>query len=281
MKEDQIIPSLPSKSSFGPVLNLLARQQNSAWDSMISPSSRPKHRFKVSLWPYEFTPAGTALASFVTQIYLGFRIWRLTGSMFLYGVVISLAIPSFVLGLACSIGATIIKVMAELPDITSLAIAWLSMQVIADTFITITLIIIFVRWRGGFRKTDLILNQLIRGAVQTGLFAVIFSLGDLVTFVVCPNTNLYGMFAIPVGRIYTNTLLDTLLTRESIKAEMVTTNGSSGRNPMSWLHSNTDSSRTTDSTPPQTIQLVTIRDSDIPEPPPDEQAQSKLVALVV
>ena len=33
---------------------------------------------------------------------------------------------------------------------------------------------------------------------------MIFSVGDLITFALLPNTNLYGMFAIPVGRIYTN-----------------------------------------------------------------------------
>lgn len=29
-------------------------------------------------------------------------------------------------------------------------------------------------------------------------------MGDLITFVVLPTMNLYGMFAIPIGRIYTN-----------------------------------------------------------------------------
>lgn len=71
-------------------------------------------------------------------------------------------------------------------------------------------------------------------------------MGDLITFVVLPTTNLYGMFAIPIGRIYTNvspqhtmgmpsptsffrkTLLDTLLTRETLKAEMVGTYDLSG-----------------------------------------------------
>lgn len=43
-----------------------------------------------------------------------------------------------------------------------------------------------------------------RGAVQTGLFAGIFSAADLATFLTLPETNLYGMFAIPIGRIYTN-----------------------------------------------------------------------------
>lgn len=74
----------------------------------------------------------------------------------LYGVVILLAIPSFILGVICSIEAWIIKVyvfrilyylglimvisLSELPRITPLVIAWLSMQVIVDAFITSTLV---------------------------------------------------------------------------------------------------------------------------------------------
>jgi hypothetical protein len=112
--------------------------------------------------------------------------------------------------------------VSELPRITSLVIAWLSMQVVVDTFITstlvhsnlqrectdsqspATLVIVFSRSRTGFRKTDTILNRLIRGAIQTGLLSVIFSAGDLITFVVFPNTTIYVMLAIPVGRIYSN-----------------------------------------------------------------------------
>ena len=68
----------------------------------------------------------------------------------------------------------------------------------------VTLIIVFSRSRTGFRKTDTVLNRLIRGAIQTGLFTGIFSLADLITFVVLPNTNIYVIFGMPLGRIYTN-----------------------------------------------------------------------------
>ena len=64
--------------------------------------------------------------------------------------------------------------------------------------------IVFCRSRTGFRRTNTDLNRLIRGAIQTGLFAGIFSVCCLITFVVLPNTALNGMFAIPIGRIYTN-----------------------------------------------------------------------------
>ena len=70
--------------------------------------------------------------------------------------------------------------------------------------ITVVLTTIFARSKTGIRRTDSVLNRLIRGTIQTGLFASIFSLGDLLTFLTLPDTNLYGMFAIPIGRIYTN-----------------------------------------------------------------------------
>ena len=75
-------------------------------------------------------------------------------------------------------------------------------------------------------------------------------MADLITFVLLPNTNTYAMFAIPLGRIYTNvsvlnatevavhsydfcflswkTLLDTLLTRESLRTELDGTDHVSG-----------------------------------------------------
>lgn len=93
---------------------------------------------------------------------------------------------------------------AELSTLSKLVTAWLVMQVGVDMLITGTLTFVLIRSRTGFTKTDTVVNRLIRGAVQTGLFAGIFSLGDLITFLRWPNTNFYGMFAIPIGRIYTN-----------------------------------------------------------------------------
>lgn len=95
------------------------------------------------------------------------------------------------------------------------------------------------RSRTGFRKTDSLLYRVMRGAVQTGLFVTVFALGDMFSFHFNPETNLYAMFAFPIGRIYSNvrlllplefnltmtsgslciqTLLDTLLSRHDMKA---------------------------------------------------------------
>ncbi|KAG8215617.1 hypothetical protein J3R82DRAFT_7485 [Butyriboletus roseoflavus] len=193
---------------------------------------------KVGEWPYQFTALGTALTALVTQTYLAhrqvyiyactiinsiyvcLRIWRFTHCKILYGLVILLAIPSFVLGIVCSIESWINAVLPEIPIITPIVIAWLATQVFVDAFISVTLIIIFSRSRTGFRRMDTVLNRLIRGVIQTGLFTVIFSIGNLITFVVLPTTSVFAIFGIPLGRIYTNTLMDNLLTRESLKEEL-------------------------------------------------------------
>ncbi len=76
----------------------------------------------------------------------------------------------------------------------------------------------FARTR--FRQTNTVINRLMRMAIQSGTFATIFALGDMVTFrkafhlgslftsniilVLIPEMNLYGMFTFPIGRIYTN-----------------------------------------------------------------------------
>lgn len=63
----------------------------------------------------------------------------------------------------------------------------------------------------GFRKTDTVVNRLIRGAIQTGLFASIFALADLFSFLLHQDTFLYAMFAYPIGRIYTNVSIFSVL----------------------------------------------------------------------
>jgi hypothetical protein len=42
----------------------------------------------------------------------------------------------------------------------------------------------YVLWksRTGFRTTDSVIYKLIRGAIQTGIFATVFAAGDLISF---------------------------------------------------------------------------------------------------
>ncbi|KAI5995775.1 hypothetical protein F5J12DRAFT_854947 [Pisolithus orientalis] len=204
------------------------------WVYMVTNYTNPT-ALQYFAWPYPFTPIGTALAALVTQIFLGDRIYRLTHNKVIYGIVIMMALPAFGLGIACGIEAWFIHVLADVPRVNGLATAWVVMQVIVDTFLTVTLSIILARAKTGLPITDGVLRRLIRGAIQTGVFAIIFCLGELITFLLLPNASFYGMFGVPVGRIYSNTLLDTLLVREKLKKELSSTAFQRASQVMGWI----------------------------------------------
>ncbi|KAF4583379.1 hypothetical protein EYR38_002129 [Pleurotus pulmonarius] len=171
----------------------------------------------------------------LTQIFLGYRMYRLTGRLYMFIILLIFAITSFALGMTCGIKAWILRELAKLPVLDGLVTAWLAMQMGIDLYITVALCWILSQAKTKFRATDTVINRLMRGAIQTGVFASIFSLGDLVAFLALPHTNIYGMFAIPLGRIYTNTLMDTLLMREGLREVLAHSEGGSGVDPNSSI----------------------------------------------
>jgi len=123
----------------------------------------------------------------------------------------------FAFGLYAGIESGVIDQVKNFAPLTPFVICWLGFSTAADLSITAVLSIVLSRSRTGFRRTDTIVNRLIRGAIQTGLFASMFALADLFSFVLHRDTLLYAMFAYPIGRIYSNTLLDTLNSRVQLK----------------------------------------------------------------
>jgi len=171
----------------------------------------------VALWPYTFTPIGTGMAAVITHSFLSFRIYRLKGQLWLFITFVIGALVSFALAVASGTKAWLIKDLDKLSVLTALVTWWLIFQMVLDT--SIAGVMAYALWssKTGYRKTDSVIHSLIRCAIQTGIFSTIFAAGDLICFATSPNTQFYGMFAIPLGRIYTNTLMHTLNLRDSLK----------------------------------------------------------------
>ncbi|KAF4611754.1 hypothetical protein D9613_004245 [Agrocybe pediades] len=170
-----------------------------------------------SFWTIPFTAVATSLAAVFTQFFLGHRVYKLMRNRVLTGVIAFFSCSGFAFGVYSGVRSGIIKEVAHFAPLTPFVICWLGSQTIADLIITAALTYALSRSRTGLRRTDSIINRLIRGAIQTGLFAALFALGDLFSFVFHRDTNLYAMFAYPIGRIYTNTLLDTLNARAELR----------------------------------------------------------------
>jgi len=196
-----------------------------AWQTCVTNYANPSSLAVIS-WTIPFTAVATSVAAIFTQFFLGHRVYKLTQSKPIVGVIGLFSVIGFVFGVYAGIRSGIIKQVADFAPLNPFVICWLGFQTGADLLITFVLSFVLMRSRTGFRKTDTVINRLIRGAIQTGLFASLFALADLFSFVLHKNTNLYAMFAYPIGRIYTNTLLDTLNSRIELKLMSANDNAS-------------------------------------------------------
>ncbi|EIM84074.1 uncharacterized protein STEHIDRAFT_170466 [Stereum hirsutum FP-91666 SS1] len=191
----------------------------SAWETCVTNFNNPAILFRVS-WTITFTACATALTALLSQSFLGWRVFLFTKSKILAAIIFVFSFTSFICGMIAGVQCGILGEVALLPTISIVSLLWLVFQTSADIIITVSLCWSLWRSRTGFRKTDSLIFRVMRGAIQTGLFVTIFALGDMFSFHFNPTTNLYAMFAFPIGRIYTNTLLDTLLSRREMKSRM-------------------------------------------------------------
>ncbi|KAJ6612737.1 hypothetical protein B0H10DRAFT_1806973 [Mycena sp. CBHHK59/15] len=168
-------------------------------------------------WTIPFTAVATSVAAIITQLFLAFRVFSFTKSKVLVGIICLTSTLGLVFGCIAGIRSGIIGEVSKFAPLVPFVVLWLAFQSFSDFLITVSLIVALLRSRTGFRKTDTIIRRLIGGAIETGLFASAFALADLFSFVFWRDTNLYAMFAYPLGRIYTNTLLHTLNIRANLK----------------------------------------------------------------
>ncbi|KAF7365500.1 hypothetical protein MVEN_00423000 [Mycena venus] len=188
------------------------------WDTCVTNYANPAALTYVG-WTIPFTAVATAFTAILTQIFLGHRVFLLTHNKLLFALIAVLSVLGFMFGCIAGIKSGLINEVAKFAPLAPYVTAWLAFQTSADLLITLCLTVALTRSKTGFKTTDTIINRLIGGAIRTGLFASIFALADLFSFLLHRNTNLYAMFAYPIGRIYTNTLLNTLNSRNSMKLQ--------------------------------------------------------------
>ncbi|KAJ6628568.1 hypothetical protein B0H10DRAFT_160288 [Mycena sp. CBHHK59/15] len=172
----------------------------------------------ISLWPYPFTALTTAVLALINQSFQCYRIWLFTQSRILVGVIMATALAACGLGIAAAVQSWIFSELAKLLALQPVVEANLALQTTVDVVISIILSFSFSRSKTDFQRTNQVLNVLIRGAVQSGVFTSIFALGTLLSFRFSPGTYMIAIFALPIGRIYTHTLLDHLVAREQLRS---------------------------------------------------------------
>ncbi|KAG9094729.1 hypothetical protein FRC07_011263 [Ceratobasidium sp. 392] len=154
----------------------------------------------------------TTMISSSTQGFFAWRIARLTGKNWL-GYTIGLsAFIQLAAGLGSTIGASIVVDFNRFQELKVAVITWLGLSAVTDVVITCILSWYLHTHRTGFSKTDDIITRLVRLTVQTGLITTVWAATDLILYLGLEN-NLHLFFQLPLCKLYTNSLMSTLNSR--------------------------------------------------------------------
>ncbi|KIY71215.1 hypothetical protein CYLTODRAFT_419066 [Cylindrobasidium torrendii FP15055 ss-10] len=163
----------------------------------------------------------------LTQVFYAYRIYALSKSFILAGLVVLLGLASFIILYTYSTMCMGFSMLAELigPLATQLTMANTAITALCDISITVIMIVCLQRSKTGFRRSTDILNRLIIFVFNTGIPTTLCAIIAFAMVKGEPYTNLFMLFYLLMGRFYTNSLLVTLNSREYIHS-----GGTSGDN---------------------------------------------------
>ncbi|KAH9912120.1 hypothetical protein B0H21DRAFT_434472 [Amylocystis lapponica] len=170
------------------------------------------HDLEFASWLFATEPAMTVLLAIMVQIFFKWRVKVLTGNTYLVCFIVFCAICQVCGGLGTSIAVGVVPEYAQFQKFEAIVIVWIIGAVLTDTTITIALVWRLKTHQHRFPTTMNRLNKIIRLTVQTGLVMTVVEIVNLILFL-ADDTGIHLIFNIPLGRLYTNSLMSSLNSR--------------------------------------------------------------------
>ncbi|KAJ3935756.1 MAG: hypothetical protein NXY57DRAFT_988326 [Lentinula lateritia] len=158
------------------------------------------------------------------QMFYCWRIWRLSQGSYL--VVIPLVVLSWAAFTSLFVYSCLslrFSTYAELTTLKNLSMSCNILAAASDIFISIAMVFLLQRAKNSHQKTNSMLNRLIIFTFNTGLPVSFCALWACISINVWPTTFIYMFFFLLQGRLYTNSLLVSLNSRDFIKRGNVLT----------------------------------------------------------
>ncbi|KAF9512069.1 hypothetical protein BS47DRAFT_1383130 [Hydnum rufescens UP504] len=174
-------------------------------------------------WELSTFQFSAVCASATVQTFFAHRVYSLSANLYLGVFVQVLVLIQFGFGAATSVKLIMLPDFEVLvKEWTWFAVAWLTIQAIADIVIAACMCVILQRRRTGFRKTDSVINRMILYTISTGLATSVLSCILNVVFSVYGIDFSVLITGMPLGAFYSVTMLANLHTRKALLARLDT-----------------------------------------------------------
>ncbi|KAI0768342.1 hypothetical protein BD413DRAFT_614651 [Trametes elegans] len=163
-------------------------------------------------------PIMCGIVSAAVQFFYARRIFLLSGSMALGGVICVLALTQGSAAIASGVLLKDIRTAADQSRTTPAIATWLGGSALADIVIAVTMTFLLLRTKTGFRRSDSLVNKLVRLAIESGTITASVAIVDVVMFAALPQTLYHECPALALAKLYANMLLTSLNNRAFLHA---------------------------------------------------------------
>ncbi|KAI0709503.1 hypothetical protein C8Q76DRAFT_799500 [Earliella scabrosa] len=216
----------------------------------------PEALFNPHLLWFE-TPVMTGIISAIVQCYFAWRIYVLSVSRVLSGLICLLA---FMQGCAAIAGGFLGRVLT--PDWREKAVpaivVWLVGSAICDILIAACMLYFLSRGRQGL-ASDALLSRLIRLTVETGSLTASLATLDLILFVTFKDNFLHFIPALMLTKVYTNTLMMLINNRARMRSMLMRGDTAGLGGPLQWVIDTSNVDGTSRSAPREQHELVSFK----------------------
>ncbi|RDB29098.1 hypothetical protein Hypma_014793 [Hypsizygus marmoreus] len=163
----------------------------------------------------------TCISDLIIRGVFGRRVWLMAGkSKIIAAGITTTSLLTFITGFAFATRAFAVKAFVNSSQISHFLYISLGSGVVADTFIAGSLCHSLAKSRTGFRKTDSLVNVLMVYAINTCLLTTVCSTACFITYTVWPNEFTFIGIYFSLSKLFFNSLLATLNSRESLSEKI-------------------------------------------------------------
>ncbi|OJT07297.1 hypothetical protein TRAPUB_1850 [Trametes pubescens] len=167
-------------------------------------------------------PIMCGVVSVAVQFFYARRIFVLSGSVALAAVICLLALTQGSAAIASGVMLKNIHSASDQAATTPAIATWLGGSALADIVIAVTMTILLLKTKTGFRRSDSLVNKLARLAIESGTVTASVAIVDVVMFSALPQTLYHECPALALAKLYANMMLASLNNRAFIRQEAAT-----------------------------------------------------------
>ncbi|TDL21621.1 hypothetical protein BD410DRAFT_285886 [Rickenella mellea] len=151
------------------------------------------------------------------QLFFARRIYHLSKNKYILIILVTLTSVYFFFGIYFTVHAFQHKAFADYVEIIWVPAGGIGSAAVVDVIIASSMVYFLRKSRTGFAKTDTLISTLVMYSINTGLLSSILATLSAILYAAMPNNLIWLCFFWMGGKIYVNSFLAMLNSRESLR----------------------------------------------------------------